>query len=59
MYYHRVGTSQEEDVLIYEKPDEPLNVYFTAMSPCGKYLMNNKGVDCDDEIFTIQFADIS
>ena len=59
VYYHRVGTKQEEDVLIYEKPDEPLNVYFTALSSCGKYLMNNKGVDCDDDIYTIQYADIS
>ena len=41
VYYHRVGTKQEDDVLIYENPDNPLEVYFTAMSSCGKYLMNN------------------
>lgn len=23
MYYHRVGTAQDDDVLIYERPDEP------------------------------------
>ena len=59
VFYHRVGTSQEEDVLIYQNAEDALAVYFTVLSSCGKYLLNNRGVDCDDDIYTIQFADIS
>ncbi|XP_035781675.1 prolyl endopeptidase-like [Anopheles albimanus] len=39
LYYHRVGDSQDKDVLIAEFPEEPSWRLMPEVSDCGKYLM--------------------
>lgn len=39
LYYHRVGESQDKDVLIAEFPEEPSWRLMPEVSDCGKYLM--------------------
>jgi prolyl oligopeptidase len=39
LYYHRVGTSQAEDKLIYERPDNKELGFSGAVSDDGKYLV--------------------
>ena len=47
VYYHRVGTTQERDVLVYERPDEPSWGYGCDVSEDGRYLVITiwKGTD--------------
>ena len=39
MYYHRVGTPQTEDVLVYERPDQPNWSMGGEVSDDGRYLV--------------------
>jgi prolyl oligopeptidase len=39
LYFHRVGTPQSEDPLIYERTDEPKWGYFPTVSEDGRYLV--------------------
>jgi prolyl oligopeptidase len=39
MYYHRVGTPQSEDVLIYERKDVPAWFVFGGVTEDGRYLL--------------------
>ena len=39
LYYHRLGTSQEEDVVAYEDPDHPEWSYIAAVTEDGRYLV--------------------
>lgn len=53
VYFHRLGTSQSEDVLVYERPDQPdwgLNAYVTDD---GQYLLINvrEGTDPKNRVF--------
>ena len=47
VYYHRVGTSQQEDRLIYERPDHPDWGFGISVSEDGSYLILTvwKGTD--------------
>ncbi len=47
VYYHRVGTPQEDDVLVYERPDQPEWGFATDVSEDGRYLVITvwKGTD--------------
>jgi prolyl oligopeptidase len=47
LYYHRVGTPQSEDVLVYERPDEPEWGFVGSVTEDGRYLVINvwKGTD--------------
>lgn len=47
IYYHRVGTPQSEDVLVYHRPDQPEFGFGTSVSEDGKYLIIStwKGTD--------------
>ncbi|MEM7228941.1 MAG: prolyl oligopeptidase family serine peptidase [Planctomycetota bacterium] len=47
LYYHRVGTSQDEDVLVYQRPDEPSWGFAPSVSEDGRYLVISiwKGTD--------------
>ncbi|XP_027199820.2 prolyl endopeptidase-like [Dermatophagoides pteronyssinus] len=38
LYYHRIGTDQQYDILVYETPDQPLNRFYAKVSECGHYL---------------------
>jgi len=39
VYYHRVGTSQDEDVLVYERPDQPEYGLSGRVTDDGRYLL--------------------
>ncbi|CAN5694413.1 prolyl oligopeptidase family serine peptidase [soil metagenome] len=39
LYYHRVGTPQSEDVLVYERPDRPEWRFFPQVTDDGRYLV--------------------
>lgn len=48
VYYHRVGTSQSSDVLVYERPDHPEWGFQIAVSEDGHYLILTAWVGTDD-----------
>lgn len=39
LYYHRLGTSQEEDLLIYERPDQPDWGMYGSVTDDGNFLI--------------------
>lgn len=39
LYYHRVGTAQAADLLVYEMPDHPSWSFGGGVSPDGRYLV--------------------
>ncbi len=39
LFYHRIGTPQEQDVLIYERPDQPDWGIHSSVSDDGRYLL--------------------
>jgi prolyl oligopeptidase len=41
LYYHRVGTDQQEDVLVYERPDQPEYGFGGSVTDDGRYLIVN------------------
>jgi prolyl oligopeptidase len=47
VFYHRVGTNQAEDVLVYKRPDQPEWGFETTVSEDGRYLVIStwKGTD--------------
>lgn len=53
LYYHRVGTSQAEDLLIFANPDEPKWGYGASVTEDGRYLIVTvwKGTGNDVRIF--------
>ncbi len=38
IYYHKIGTSQDDDTLIYHNPDEPTLLHRADLSTDGRYL---------------------
>lgn len=49
LYYHRVGTSQEEDVLVYKRPDHPDWGFSTDVTDDGRYLVITVWKGTDDK----------
>lgn len=49
VYYHRVGTSQDRDVLVYENPDEPSWGYQAEVTEDGRYLVITVWKGTDDK----------
>ena len=47
LYYHRVGTTQAEDALVYQRPDEPEWGFSGSVTEDGRYLVISvwKGTD--------------
>jgi prolyl oligopeptidase len=47
VYYHRIGSSQSDDVLVYKRPDEPTWGFGTRVTEDGRYLVIEiwKGTD--------------
>lgn len=48
VFYHRVGTDQEDDVLVYERPDNPEWGFQLDVSEDGHYLIITVWVGTDD-----------
>ena len=53
LYYHRLGTPQTEDILIYERPDQKEWGFSGEVTDDGKYLVISvwKGTDPDNLVF--------
>ncbi len=59
LYYHRVGTDQSEDVLVYARPDEPDWGFGAEVTEDGRYLLINvwKGTDERNRLYYIDLED--
>ncbi|KAI9357906.1 prolyl oligopeptidase [Zopfochytrium polystomum] len=45
--YHRMGTSQSEDILCYSEPDNPDRMFGTSVTDDGQYLVLTISESCD------------
>src|SRR5512134_1078242 len=59
LYYHRVGTSQRDDVLIYERPDQPEWGISAGVTEDGRYVVLHLwlGTDRRNRIAYIDLGD--
>jgi prolyl oligopeptidase len=55
IYYHRVGTSQDQDVLAYATPDRPELGHFGEVTDDGRYLViySSEGTDDRYEVHVV------
>jgi prolyl oligopeptidase len=53
LFYHRLGTAQAEDPLVYQRPDDPELGFGAAVSDDGRYLVLTvwKGTDTRNRIY--------
>ncbi|MBL8517529.1 MAG: S9 family peptidase [Betaproteobacteria bacterium] len=53
VFYHRVGTAQDKDVLVHERPDDKELGFGAAASQDGKYLVISvwRGTDRKNDVF--------
>ena len=53
LYYHRIGTPQSEDVLVYERPDRKEWGFSPVVTEDGRYLVIHvwKGTDVRNRVF--------
>ncbi|MBC8232492.1 S9 family peptidase [bacterium] len=58
IYYHRVGTSQSEDVLVYHRPDQPDWGFGTSVTEDGRYLVITVGKGTDAK-YRIIYKDLN
>ena len=49
VYYHRVGTSQSADVLVYQRPDQPEWIFGAQVTEDGRYLVIDVWKDTDNK----------
>ena len=58
VYYHRIGTSQADDVLVYRRPDQPDWGFSTDVTEDGRYLIITvwKGTD---HRYRVTYKDLS
>lgn len=59
VYYHRVGTSQDEDVLVVEFLEEPLWRNRVSVSDCGNWLIVMPAKECTNNlIYTCDLREV-
>ena len=58
VYYHRVGTSQADDVLVYRRPDNPDWGFQTEVTEDGRYLVITIWKGTDDK-YRIVYKDLT
>ncbi|MEX2300284.1 MAG: prolyl oligopeptidase family serine peptidase [Bryobacterales bacterium] len=58
LYYHRVGTAQSEDVLVYQRADNPEWVFWGEVSSDGRYLVITIAQGSADK-YRIAYKDLS
>jgi prolyl oligopeptidase len=58
VYYHRVGTPQSQDAMVYKNDDEPDWMFGAGVTNDGKYVLLYTSKDTDD-LELLQIADIS
>ena len=49
VYYHRLGTPQSADVLVYQRTDQPDWIFGTRVTEDGRYLVIDVWKDTDDK----------
>ena len=59
IYYHRLGTPQSDDRLIYERPSEPTLFIDVDIDETGRYvwIVTNKGTSNNNELFVKDLGD--
>ena len=59
IYYHRIGTAQSQDVLIYERPDHPDWFVGGGVSEDGHYLFVfvNRGTEPQNRLYVADLGD--
>jgi prolyl oligopeptidase len=59
IYYHRLGTDQSEDVLVYDEPDDKEMGFFPHVTDDGRYLLIHawKGTDDENAFYYRDLAD--
>jgi prolyl oligopeptidase len=59
IYYHRIGTRQSQDVLIYERPDHPDWFVGGGVSEDGRYLFVfvNRGTEPQNRLYVADLGD--
>jgi prolyl oligopeptidase len=59
LYYHRVGTPQSSDILIYERPDQPTWFIWGSLTEDGRYLLIAlaRGSDPRNQLFYADLGD--
>ncbi|MDO8681010.1 MAG: prolyl oligopeptidase family serine peptidase [Acidobacteriota bacterium] len=59
IYYHRIGTLQSDDELIYERPDQPSWIVGGSVTEDGRYLLitTHKGADNNNQLFVADLGD--
>ena len=58
LYYHRVGTPQSDDVLVYERPDEPEWGFSPSVSSDGRWLVITIWKGTDDK-YRVAYKDLT
>ena len=58
VFYHALGTSQDEDVLIYERPDEPEWGFFSSVTDDGQFLVITIFVGTDNR-YQVAWKDLT
>ncbi len=58
IYYHRIGTPQAEDTLVYTRPDNPDWIYGTTVTDDGRYLVITIAKGTDDK-YRIAYKDLT
>ncbi|HEV7588247.1 MAG TPA: prolyl oligopeptidase family serine peptidase [Longimicrobium sp.] len=59
VYYHRAGTPQEQDVLVYQRPDQPDFIINSTVTEDGRYLVMNvsQGSDRRNRVHVLDLVD--
>ena len=58
VYFHRVGTAQSDDILVYHRPDHPDWTFHSTVSEDGRYLILTIMVGTDDR-YRVYYKDLS
>lgn len=59
LYYHRLGTSQDDDVLVYERPDQPRWTIGSTVTEDGRYLIIVIGEGTTSDKTRIAYKDLN
>ncbi len=59
IYYHRLGTVQADDILVYARPDEPKWSLGAGVTEDGRYLLIvvNQGTDIRNRLYYVDLKD--